>query len=145
MEHIFRESEGYPFFVQLWGEAVWARAVAESRREIVAEDARACQADFDRQRNDHYRRRCAELEELRLLRTARAVAEAFESRPVLSDSELEAAIRRVSGEAADHDEVAAAEKELHRSGFLWMPGTMPVWEPGLPGLLAHLLREVTAP
>ena len=145
LEHIFRESEGYPFFVQLWGEAVWARAAAETRREITSEDVRACQADFDRQRNDHYRRRCDELEELRLLRTARAVAEAFESRPVLSYGELEAAIRRVSGEAAGHDEVAAAEKELHRSGFLWMPGTMPVWEPGIPSLMAHILREVPAP
>ena len=145
LEHIVRESEGYPFFVQLWGEAVWARAAAETRREIVSEDVRACQADFDRQRNDYFRRRCGELEELRLLRTARAVAEAFETRPVLSYGELEAAIRRVSGEAAGHDEVVAARRELHRSGFLWMPGTRPVWEPGLPGLLTHLLREVPAP
>ena len=145
LERIARESEGYSFFVQLWGDAVWARAAAESRREIVSEDARACQADFDRQRNDYYRRRCDELEELGLLRTARAVAEAFETRPVLSDNELEAAIRRVSGEAAGHDEVAAAEKELHRSGFVWTAGTMPEWEPGIPSLMAHILRAVPAP
>ena len=41
LEHLVRDSHGYPFFVQLWGEAVWARAVETSRQRVVLEDARA--------------------------------------------------------------------------------------------------------
>ena len=142
LEHIARESEGYPFFVQLWGEAVWSRAAAGSAERVTSEDARACQAAFDEQRNAFCRDRCDELEKLRLLRPARAVAEAFESRSVLTDSELEAAIRRGLGEAPGHDEVAAAEDRFLHLGFVWNAQPRPVSEPGLPGLLDYLLREV---
>ena len=145
LEHIARESEGYPFFVQLWGEAVWSRAAAESAERVTSEDARACQAAFDEQRNTFCRDRCGELEKLRLLRPARAVAEAFESRPVLTDSELEAAIRQGLGESLDHDEVAAAEDRFLHSGLVWNTQPMPVNEPGLPGLLEYILRAVPAP
>ena len=145
LEHLVRESHGYPFFVQLWGDAVWARAVAASRREIASEDARACQAVFDEQRDDYYGDRHDELEKLRLLRPARAVAEAFESRPALSGSELEAAIRRGSGEAAGEDEVDAAAQQFRHLGYLWRAGTRRLWEPGIPSLMDYILREVPAP
>ena len=145
LEHIVRESHGYPFFVQLWGDAVWARAVAESRDRVVSEDARACQAVFARRRDDYYHRRYRELRKTRLLPPARAVAEAFESRPVITDSELEAAIRRGLGEAATDDEVDAAETEFHHLGFIWETGAMPEWEPGIPSLMDHILRAVPAP
>ena len=145
LEHVVRESHGYPFFVQLWGDAVWARAVAESRDRVTSEDARACQAVFARRRDDYYHRRYRELRKTRLLPPARAVAEAFESRPVLSDRELEAAIRRGLGEAATDDEVDAVETEFHHLGFIWETGAMPEWEPGIPSLMDHILRAVPAP
>ena len=145
LEHIVRESEGYPFFVQLWGEAVWKRAVAKSGERVAVEDVRACQAGFDEQRKVFHRDRCGELERLRLLQPARAVAEAFESRPVITDFELEAAIRRGSGEASGHDEVAAAEDRFHNLGFVWCAQPRPVVEPGLPGLMDYLLRSASAP
>ena len=145
LEHLVRDSHGYPFFVQLWGGAVWARAVVESRREIGAEDARACQAVFDEQRDDYYGDRHDELEKLRLLRPARAVAETFESRPALSGSELEAAIRRGLGEAAGDDEVDAAAQQFRHLGYIWRAGTRRLWEPGIPSLMDYILREVPAP
>ena len=145
LEHLVRDSHGYPFFVQLWGEAVWARAVETSRQEVVSEDVRACRAVFDEQRDDYYSDRYDELKELRLLRPARAVAETFESRPVLTDGELEAAIRRGFGEAAGDDEVVAAERKLRHLGFVWRAGAMPEWEPGIPSLMDYILREVPPP
>ena len=145
LEHIVRDSHGYPFFVQHWGKAVWAHAVRASRREITSEDVRACQAAFDRQRDDYYADRYRELKELKLLQPARAVAEAFRSRPVLSDSELGAAIRRGFGEAAGDDEVAAAERKFRHLGFIWEAGAMAEWEPGIPSLMDRILRAVPAP
>ena len=145
LEHLVRDSHGYPFFVQLWGDAVWAHAVRASRREITSEDVRACQAVFDRQRDDYYSDRYDELKELQLLRPARAVAETFESRPVVSDTELEAAIRRGFGEAAGDDELAAAERKFRHLGFVWRAGVMPEWEPGIPSLMDYILCAVPAP
>ena len=145
LEHLVRDSHGYPFFVQLWGGAVWARAVVESRREIGADDARACQAVFDEQRDDYYLDRHEELQKLRLSRPARAVAEAFQSRPVITDGELEAAIRRGFGDAAGDDEVEAAAQQFRHLGYIWRAGTRPLWEPGIPSLMDYMLRAVRAP
>ena len=145
LEHIVRESHGYPFFVQLWGDAVWARAVETSRQQVVLEDARACQAVFDRQRDDYYADRHDELEKLRLLRPAREVAEAFVSQPLLSGEALEAAIRRGFGEDAGDDEVDAAAQQFRHLGYIWRAGTRRLWEPGIPSLMDYILREVPAP
>ena len=144
LEHLVRDSHGYPFFVQLWGEAVWARAVETSRQQVVSEDVRACQAVFDEQRDDYYADRHDELEELRLLRPARAVAETFESRPALSGGELDAAIRRGFGEDAGDDEVDAAAQQFRHLGYIWRAGTRRLWEPGIPSLMDYILREVPA-
>ena len=144
LEHIVRESDAYPFFVQLWGEAVWVRARAESRERIVSDDAPACQAVFEEQRNRYYSQRYDELEKRKLLRPARAVAEAFESRSVISDSELDAAILRGFGEAAGDDEAEAAEQQFRHLGFVWRTDGMPDWEPGIPSLMDYILRAVPA-
>ena len=144
LEHIVRESDAYPFFVQLWGDAVWARARAESRERIGSEDVSACRVVFERQRNRYYSQRYDELKKRRLLRPARAVAEAFESRSVISDSELDSAIRRGFGEAAGDDEAEAAEQEFRHLGFVWRTDGMPDWEPGIPSLMDYILRTVPA-
>ena len=144
LEHIVRESHGYPFFVQLWGDAVWARARAESRERIVSEDVPVCRVVFERQRNLYYSQRYDELKKRRLLRPARAVAEAFESRSVISDSELDAAIRRGFDEAAGDDEAEAAEQQFRHLGFVWRGDGMPNWEPGIPSLMDYILRAIPA-
>ena len=139
LEHIVRDSHGYPFFVQLWGDAVWARAAAASREQVVLEDVRACQAVFDKHREDYYLDRHEELLKLRLLRPAQEVAKTFESHPVISDSELEAAIRKGLGEASGDDEVDAAAQQFRHLGYIWRAGTRPLWEPGIPSLMDYIL------
>ena len=144
LEHIVRESHGYPYFVQLWGEAVWARARSESRERIVSDDAPACQAVFEEQRNRYYSQRYDELEKRKLLQPARTVAEVFESRPVISNSELATAVRQGLGDVAGDDEVGAAKRELRHLGFVWRTDGMPDWEPGIPSLMDYILRTVPA-
>ena len=147
LERIVRESHGYPFFVQLWGRAAWRRvrrsaAGAGAVTAAVVEDAAG---EFEARRNRCYLDRYGELRKLRLLQPARAVAETFASRPVITDGELEAAVRGGLGEAATDDEVAAAEMEIHHLGFVWESGAMPEWEPGIPSLMDYMLRAVPAP
>ena len=55
--HMTRDSHGYPYFVQLWGETVWRQAcmaATEARRRIARANVDAAQATFDRQRNGYY-------------------------------------------------------------------------------------------
>ena len=87
LAHIVRESHRYPFFLQLWGAAVWNWAWADPSspiRNLTAEDAAACQSLFDSEKNNYYLDRYNELEEGGLLEVARSVAESFVDRQQVS-------------------------------------------------------------
>ena len=147
LARIVRESEGYPYFLQLWGAAVWNREVAgptDRPQRITAADTAACRSLFESERNDYYRDRYNELKKIRLLRPARAVAEVFETRERVNDSELEAAIHRGLGPDADDDAVGAAAGQFDHLGFVWQSGGRPDWEPGIPSLMDYI-REAVPP
>ena len=147
LAHIVRESHGYPFFLQVWGAAVWSRVAADpsvTRERITIADTAACQSLFESERTDYYNDRYDELKNLRLLRAARAVAEAFETVVRVSDSELDAAIGRGLGPDADEDTVRAAAEQFRHLGFIWRAGATLDWEPGIPSLMDYIRQVVPA-
>ena len=143
LAHIVRESEGYPYFLQLWGAAVWNRDVtgpSDRPQRITAADTAACQSLFESEKNNYYLDRHRELQKARLLRPARAVAEVFAAQDRANDFELEAAIQRGLGSDADDDAVEAATEQFDHLGFVWQSGPMPDWEPGIPSLMDYLRK-----
>ncbi len=145
LAHIVRESHGYPFFLQLWGAAVWNRAWADPSlpiRNLTAEDTAACQSLFDSEKNHYYLDRYKELKKIRLVRPAQAVAAAFDAQKRLNDFELEAAIRRGLGPEAGDDEVEAVAAQFDHLGFVWNADGSPDWEPGIPSLMDYIREAV---
>ena len=147
LAHIARDSHGYPYFVQLWGQAVWRRAAdaappgTAGQRRITLAAAAAVQAAVDREKDDYCLDRYEELETLHLLRVARAVAETFDTRPLLDDAQLETAIRRGLHAAPESDPTGA--KDLLRNvGYVWRPEAKPVWESGIPSLMDYVREHV---
>ena len=145
--HIVRESQGYPYFVQIWGEAVWRhiRGSEEMRQRIVRADAACAQAIFDRRKNGYYLERFDELVDRGLLPVARTVADAFAERNLLNDEQLETAITQGLGDARHPEKVAAARTALSHLGYVWRPEIEPMWEAGIPNLMTYVQRYVRAP
>ena len=145
--HIVRESQGYPYFVQIWGEAVWRhiRGSEEMRQRIVRADAACAQAIFDRRKNGYYLERFDELVDRGLLPVARTVADAFAERNLLNDEQLETAITQGLGDARHPEMVAAARTALSHLGYVWRPEIEPMWEAGIPNLMTYVQRYVRAP
>ena len=144
LAHIVRESHGYPFFLQIWGAALWHRAHADPSlppQRLTSADTAACQSLFESEKKDYYRDRHRELKKARLLRPARAVAEVFAAQARANDLELEAAIQRGLGPDADDDAVEAAAEQFDHLGFVWQSGVALDWEPGIPSLMDYI-REV---
>ena len=110
-----RESQGYPFFVQLLGDAVWQdiRFLSGGRRVTRAVLDAALPA-FEETKNDLYRERYRELEALDLLRVGRSVANAFGARRLLGDLDLREAIAKGLG-TRESGRILAARKSLLRS------------------------------
>ena len=141
LREIARTSHGYPFFLQVWGQAVWTTAVfgkgGELRQAIGGDDVRRGEPTFLEQRNAYYAERFEELRQARLLPAALEVARAFGDDPgttTVTSAQLTAAIRRrVSG---GERRVDAAERALRQLGYVWRVGT--VWEPGIPSLMDYV-------
>ena len=146
IDHVVRESHGYPFFLQVWGQALWRRVATEATLEtssrITRAEAAVAQAEFDRERDDYYLDRYEELERLEYLPVARAVADAFHARPVLDDPDLDAAVLAGLGAAAG---LTGAKDAMRDLGYVWRPEASPKWEPGIPSLMSYVRKYASAP
>ena len=146
VEHIVRESHGYPYFLQLWGTAVWNRITADpsvSRQRVETADTAACQSVFESEKKDYYLDRFNELEEAELLEAARSVAESFADRQQVGREEILAAVRRTPG-FEDREKAVAARRTLDHLGFVWQAAGTPYREAGIPSLMDYLLEFVPA-
>ena len=148
LERIVADSHGYPFFVQLWGRAVWLHTSAAApggRRRITGVEVEAGRPSIDRRRDLFYLRRYDELKERRLLPAARSVADAFENSVLLDDAQLDAAVERGLRDEPSREEIGDARSALRHLGYIWRPGARPRWEPGIPSLMDYMRETVPAP
>ena len=141
LANLVAANQGYPYFVQLWGEALWRRVVAgrsSAVNRITQTDVEAVQADFEQKKGRYYLKRYNELQEQGLLPVARAVAEAFKEHEHLDGAQLEAAVLRGLDEQGSEKRVAEAAKALGNLGYIWQPNAVPTWEAGIPSLMDYV-------
>ena len=140
-------NQGYPYFVQLLGEALWRRMVAagpSAGRRITRADVEAVRPDFEQKKGRYYLQRYNELQDQGLLPAARAVAEAFEKRERLDGAQLDAAVRRGLGGRDGEERTAATAKTLGHLGYIWRPDPVPTWEAGIPSLMDYVRTHTPA-
>ena len=143
LARMVRESHGYPFFVQLWGHAVWDRVRgAGGGGSVTAAVVEGAAGEFEAERNDYYIDRYRELEKRDLLPAARAVAAAFPKEGLLSHAAFRRAIARSGGGGPG---IAEAAEALEHLGFVWRARGTPSWEPGIPSLMDFILENAPPP
>ena len=136
------DSQRYPYFIQLWGEALWDRRLAAGATRLTAAHADAARPDVAARVTDYYEDRYLELDQSGWLPVAACVAARFQSTPVLSYEELKSAVAGGLAPNREPASVQAALAALQRMGFVWRPpGQLPPvrYEPGIPSLMAHVL------
>lgn len=144
LARIARESDGYPFFTQVWGRAVWRVMVAGANgaETVTMAVVEAAAAEFESRKNHYYLDRFMELHRGNLLGAARRVAEAFRGRSTIPFTELD----KVIAEAANGEvDVVETGDALAHLGFVWQTKGVPDWEPGIPSLLDYILEHAPAP
>ncbi|MDD9986357.1 MAG: hypothetical protein OXQ31_08815 [Spirochaetaceae bacterium] len=138
---VVEESQRYPYFIQVWGEALWDELLATGATRLTAAHADAARPNVIARVTDYYQDRCRELEAGALLPAAVAMAALFQAgaAATASDHAVDAALAETGAEAAER---LAAREALHRLGYIWSPpGQLPpvVWIAGIPSLMAHVL------
>ena len=127
--------------------AVQGRIRVRRPARITPETVEAARPAFEAVRGRFYLERYDELEQAGLLPAARAVAEAFRQTgaPVLGRSAVDRALKEAGAGLAERQALNARE-------FIWQSldpayqaahGTLDVFEPGIPSLMAHVRDEAT--
>ena len=147
LDTVSEDSQCYPYFIQLWGEALWERRLATGATRLTPEDVAEARPDVAAQVTNYYQRRYRELEAGGLLPTAVALAPVFRAAAdaTASDHEVDAALATTGADAAAR---LAAREALNRLGYVWCPpGQLPpvTWSAGIPSLMAHVLDHAKPP
>ena len=140
---VVEDSQRYPYFVQLWGEALWKQHLATGAIRLTSAHADAARPDVAARVTDYYEDRYRELDQSGWLPVAEHVAARFRSTPALTYRELKSAVAEgLCPKAPRHTQAALAA--LERLGFVWHPpGQVPPvrYEAGIPSLMAYVLDQ----
>ena len=143
LDEVVRASHGYPFFLQVWGRAVWKAAGGGGMQIVTADHVNTAGADFIRERDAYYGERFEELRQAGLLPAALEVSRAFGDNPdrtTLTSAQLTERIQRAT--SGTEQEPDRAERTLRQLGYVWRVGT--VWEPGIPSLMDYVSEHAPA-
>ena len=144
LDTVVEDSQRYPYFIQVWGRALWQQRLTSGATRLTAAHADAAWPDVAARVIDYYEDRYLELDQSGWLAVAESVAARFKSAPTLTYEELKGAVVSGLGAHADPGHVHAALNALQRLGFVWRPpGQLPPvrYEPGIPSLTAHVLEH----
>ena len=142
-------SQQYPYFVQLWGQALCLCLEAASDDRVTVATVRNAEEHVQKKQAHFYRRRCGEIERVELFEAALLVGAAFvdeESSPDarhgsphvprhLLQRQLEAELSMSAGQG-----LSTLDK-LIELGYIWEPEGHGAVAPGIPTLMSHMAAE----
>ena len=140
LDSVIEQSQRYAYFVQLWGQALWAQRWATGDTQLTADHVAAAAPAVEQRTTEYYQRRYRELETGELLPAALAAAPLFRGglNATATDGDLDAALASISGNFATR---LAAREDLNRLGYIWCPpGQSPpvAWSAGIPSLMKYV-------
>ena len=148
LSRVVEDAQRYPYFLQLWGSALWDAAAERDTDRLTEADVKQAMPEIATVREDFYKSRFNSLRKDKpLLAAAYAVAGAFHGESRLASDEIPEIIEkslpdtladRVSREA----EAERLSQELNRIDFVWEPTAAAEVEPGIPGFMTYVQSEV---
>ena len=147
LDVVVEDSQRYPYFIQLWGAALWARRPATGAARLTAAHVAEARPEVTAHVTDYYQDRYRELEAGGLLPAAAALAPVFQAGPsaTASDHDVDTALAATGADPAAR---LAAREALSRLGYVWRPpGQLPpvAWSAGIPSLMTHVLDHAAPP
>ena len=144
LAEVVSASNGYPYFLQIWGTLLW-RDVGAAAPRVTKDDVNSVRSDFDRKRDQFFSLRLRELDRLHILEAAVAVAAAYKGAQELCKSEIASSLESIVGGDGRHlasGSIAAIISQLEGVGFIWEPGCARpgCYSRGIPSLMDYVLR-----
>ncbi len=142
LAQVVEDSQHYPYFIQLWGSALWDLAKEKELQKLTSEEATAAKTQVENRRIYFYGGRRKTLDDLGLLPAAIAIATIFQDTEITTRDTL----KKVIADNLPVDSFTAQSANEHlrtlvRHEFIWNPPDTDLYEPGIPSLMAYV-REL---
>ncbi len=134
-----RETQNYPYFIQLWGSALWNVLARKGVTHVGYEEMKEARKTFDQVRHELYNRRLHELDREGMLVPVAEIAFRIGEDGKPSRRDFIAITQKM---AYTRDQWEAEEKLLH-TGFIWQEG-IGNWQFGIPSLATHVRKEAVS-
>ena len=144
LDAVVEESQHYPYFIQLWGDALWQWHLANPGASVATTATAAVRDSVTASVANYHQGRYQELAAAGLLSAAAAIAPLFQGgmEVTATNQEIDNALS-AAGIDDEADRFAACEG-LNRLSYMWCPpGQLPpvVWSAGIPSLTTYVLNH----
>ena len=141
---VVESSQHYPYFLQLWGAALWNEARDAGAEVVDSALVDRVRPAVERRTTAYYQNRYGELRRQPLLSAATAVAEAFAGKATLTENEFTRVIADSLPADTDPERLDAVDADLRALGYVWIPPGGTVLEAGIPSLMDFVRDKARA-
>ncbi len=143
LDAVIEHSQRYPYFIQLWGDALWKQRATADATPIDAAAVASARPRVVARVDDYYQSRYEELRAAGVLPAAMAVAPLFQAGidAAAQEHELDAALAKAGIE--DATSRFRELQALSRVGYVWRPPgqVRPIaWSAGIPSLMTFVME-----
>ena len=135
------DSQRYPYFIQVLGEALCQAMTGSSTFRVTNSIIEMVRAEVEMSRVDYYVDRYREMEMRDLLPAAVAVGEIYAGGSGQCDSRILWQALQDTGAARDETVAKGHISQLSDLGYIWRPSASVQWEPGISILMPYMLAK----
>ena len=140
LAQVVEDSQHYPYFIQLWGEALWDLAKQKDLQKLTAQEITEVETKIENRRLNFYEERRKTLSDLGLLPAAIAIATVFQDTETTTMDRLIDVI--ADNSPVDSHTTQSVNEHLQtfiRHEFIWNPPDTILYEAGIPSLMTYVL------
>ena len=145
LDAVIEDSQRYPYFIQLWGDALWQEHLANPGARLTTATTAAVRDAVAARVANYYQGRYQELAAAGLLTAAAAVAPFFQGGVDVTASEQDIDSALLSAGIEDAADRFTVCDGMSRLSYMWCPpNQLPpvVWSAGIPSLTTYVLERV---
>ena len=140
LAQIVEDSQHYPYFIQLWGAALWDLAKEKDLQKLTSQEITEAETKVENRRLNFYEQRRKTLSDLGLLPAAIAIATIFQDAETTTMDTLIDVI--ADNSPVDSHTTQSVNEHLQtfiRHEFIWNPPDTILYEAGIPSLMTYVL------
>ncbi len=140
LEEVVEDSQHYPYFIQLWGAALWDLAKQKDLQKLTSQDIAEVETKIENRRANFYEERRKTLDDLGLLSAAIAIATLFQDTETTTWDRLKEIV--TDNLPVDSHATQSVNEHLQtfiRHEFIWNPPDTILYEAGIPSLMKYVL------